>query len=136
MIKLDTRNVKPKIYNIAVLTVILAAVVAILSIAGGEKKYLYILSVFTAYYLMVVVLLVRAFFRQIEYNLYSYNTIFYSGFALFRFRVFFRLAFFFFGFGFYQYLGRFGQNLYVFYFSLCPGVCRRAVYLQCLFDQA
>ena len=88
MIKLDTRNVKPKIYNIAVLTVILAAVVAILSIAGGEKKYLYILSVFTVYYLMVVVLLVRAFFRQIEYNLYSYNTIFYSGFALFTFSVF------------------------------------------------
>ncbi len=93
MIKLDTRNVKPKIYNIAVLTVILAAVVAILSIAGGEKKYLYILSVFTAYYLMVVVLLVRAFFRQIEYNLYSYNTIFYSGFALFTFSVFLQHAF-------------------------------------------
>lgn len=83
MIKLDTRDKKPKIYSIAVLTVILAVVVVLLALFGGEGRYLIINMAFVVYYLSVVLLLIQAFVRQIQYNLYSYNTIYYSGFALF-----------------------------------------------------
>ena len=83
MMKLDTRNKKPKVYNIAILTAVTAPVLALLIAFGGEQRFLWSCVVLLAYFLTVTALLLRAFVLQIRYNLYSYNTIIYLGFALF-----------------------------------------------------
>ena len=84
-VKFNTRDSKPKSYDIAILT----AVMAILTIAMILLKQALLLSLASAVYLLIVlVLLIRAFFHQLQYNPYSYNTIYYAGFALFAFFVF------------------------------------------------
>lgn len=86
-LKLDTLEKKPKVCHIAVLTAVFAALLTILFLLGGSRltRLRYLLLSF--YFLAVTVLLIRAFFRQLRYNLYSYNTIIYFGFALFVFSV-------------------------------------------------
>ncbi len=82
MIRFDTRDVKPKVWNIAVLSAVTAAAAGFL--AAGEDPALPALSVLLCVYLAVtIILLVSAFVRQLQYNPYSYNTIYYSAFALF-----------------------------------------------------
>lgn len=84
MIKTDTRTKKPTVYNILFLTIITAVLVIILRVMKNEDIVLY--SLITVVYLAAaVILLVRAFFQQLEYNPYSYNIIIYFGFALFLF---------------------------------------------------
>ena len=82
-LKLDTLQKKPKIYHIAVLTAVFAALLAVVLFLGGEERMRFGCLLLALYFLTVAVLLVRAFFRQLRYNLYSYNTIIYFGFALF-----------------------------------------------------
>ncbi len=86
-LKLDTLQKKPKIYDIAVLTAVFAALLAAVYLLGGEESMRLGCLLLALYFLTVAVLLVRAFFRQLRYNLYSYNTIFYFGFALFAFSI-------------------------------------------------
>ena len=81
--RFDTLDKKPKVWNIAVLTAIVAAIVAALVFLGGDKYAFAACAVVTVYIASVICLLIRAFFRQLRYNLYSYNTIFYFGFAIF-----------------------------------------------------
>ncbi len=81
--KLDTLDKKPKVYNIAILTAAVAAGLAALIVFGGEKGVLFGCLVVSAYFLAVTALLSRACVLQIRYNLYSYNTALYFGFALF-----------------------------------------------------
>lgn len=88
MIRFDTRDKKPKVYNIAFLTVIAAVAVIIIALTEVQNNILIINIILTVYFLADVILLTVAFFRQIQYNPYSYNTIYYSGFALFLFSVF------------------------------------------------
>ncbi|MBR3228460.1 MAG: YdcF family protein [Erysipelotrichaceae bacterium] len=77
----DTLDKKPKVWNIAVLTLITIPVLVFLLV---KRQDLYLASyVFCAYLLAVIVLLVRAFIRQLRYNPYSYNSIYYIAFALF-----------------------------------------------------
>ena len=80
---LDTRDKKPKIVNVAVLTGAVVVLLILLQLFGRREDYLPEGIVLTIYFLAVTVLLVRAFFLQMQYNLYSYNTIIYFGFALF-----------------------------------------------------
>ena len=80
---LDTRDKKPKIVNVAVLTGAVLVLLILLQLFGRREDYLPEGIVLTIYFLAVTVLLVRAFFLQMQYNLYSYNTIIYFGFALF-----------------------------------------------------
>ncbi len=82
-IKFDTRNKKPALWNIAVLTVIAAAAAVILMRNEGEGNALYLSILLDLYFFTVIILLVSAFFKQLQYNPYSYNTIYYTGFALF-----------------------------------------------------
>ena len=86
-LKLDTLQKKPKIYHIAVLTAAFAALLALVLFFGGEWKMRVSCLLLALYFLTVAVLLVRAFFRQLRYNLYSYNTIIYFGFSLFAFSI-------------------------------------------------
>ncbi|MBP5225650.1 MAG: hypothetical protein J6Z38_08745, partial [Lachnospiraceae bacterium] len=71
---------KPKVWSIAVLTAVTVAAGLILVLTKTDALYSFLLA--DVYFLAVIVLLVRAFFKQLRYNIYSYNTIIYSGFAL------------------------------------------------------
>ena len=81
--KFDTRDTKPKLWNLAALTGVTAAVAALLLLTGGTRRAAAICGVMSAYALGAILLLLWAFREQIRYNPYSYNTIFYFGFALF-----------------------------------------------------
>ena len=83
MLKFDTLDKKPKLYGILAETCVVAAVIAVLLWRGADRYAAWITGLTTAYLLSVVVQLLIAFFRQLRYNPYSYNTIFYIGFALF-----------------------------------------------------
>ncbi len=83
MLKLDTRIKKPKIYNIAALSVVTAAIMGFFMYSSFDQNGVIAGAVFAMYLMAVIVMLVDAFFKQIQYNLYSYNTIYYVGFALF-----------------------------------------------------
>ncbi len=81
--RFDTRDKKPKLWNIAALTCVFAAVLAVLFYLGAER-YAAVISVsFVVYYTVVLAMLLTAYAGQLQYNPYSYNTIFYMGFALF-----------------------------------------------------
>lgn len=83
MITFDTRDKKPKLYNILILSVVTAILIGFLAQHNTGKSIVIIGMVLVLYFLIVLVLLVFAFFKQIQYNPYSYNTIYYLGFALF-----------------------------------------------------
>ena len=82
-LKVDTRNKKPALWNIAVLSCAVAVLAFVLLRQGGEKNALILCVILDVYFLVSIVLLIRAFFGQIQYNPYSYNTIYYMGFAIF-----------------------------------------------------
>lgn len=79
---IGSKKVKPTLRGIVGLTCITAAAVFGL-IALGNNPVRPVCVLLAVYFLVVLVLLVRAFIQQLEYNLYSYNVIYYSGFALF-----------------------------------------------------
>ena len=82
-LRFDTLDKKPKVWSIGILTLIVGAVLAALWISGGETQAAVMSAAVAVYLLAVIALLLRAFFRQLRYNPYSYNTIIYMGFALF-----------------------------------------------------
>ncbi len=81
--KFDTRFKKPKLWNLAVLALLCVAAVAFLACGGAERNAAAICMVLDLFFLAALVLLVLTFFQQLQYNPYSYNTIYYTGFALF-----------------------------------------------------
>ena len=95
--KLDTLDKKPKVYNIAILTGVMAVVLTLLFVFGGGGMIRLSCLLLSAYFLAVTALLIRAFFRQMRYNLYSYNTIIYFGFGLFTLFIALMYLLFFFG---------------------------------------
>ena len=81
--KFDTRMIKPKVWNILVLTVVMVLIQIFLSVrSGGEGIALASALVLDVYYILVIVFLAAGFYKQLQYNPYSYNTIYYMGFAL------------------------------------------------------
>ena len=83
MLKFDTRNKKPKLYNLLI-QALFVGVILFLLIHGGAENYAVPISVLIAVYLLAALIqLVAAWFKQLQYNPYSYNTIYYMGFALF-----------------------------------------------------
>ena len=84
-IRFDTRDRKPALWNIAVLTGIMLILAAVITAFGGKNSEIAVNGVMIVYEIAVIILLVSAFFGQLKYNPYSYNTIYYSGFALFVF---------------------------------------------------
>ena len=81
MLKFDTRYKKPKVWNIAVLSVITAAVLGIM--ISRHTAPAVVATAVAVYLLLVIIFLLAAFVKQLQYNPYSYNTIYYSGLALF-----------------------------------------------------
>ncbi len=82
-LKFDTRHKKPTVWNIAFLSAVMLAGVVFLLLFGGEEALLMADLLTVLYCALVIVLLMDAFFKQLQYNPYSYNTIYYMGFALF-----------------------------------------------------
>jgi len=83
MLKVNSLKKKPKVYNIAVLSVLTLIALALLSRADETRRLLWGNLILTLYFALVIACLLRAFLRQLRYNPYSYNTILYPGFALF-----------------------------------------------------
>ena len=83
MIRFDTRNKKPHLYGLLVLAVIFAAVCAALLLTRGEKGAPAVCALIALFCLITIVYLLITLRGQIQYNPYSYNTIYYTGFALF-----------------------------------------------------
>ncbi|MBQ6927906.1 MAG: YdcF family protein [Oscillospiraceae bacterium] len=83
MLRFNTLRKKPKVYNIAVLTLVLLVFLAILRGEEETRRLQWGNLALTVYFALVIACLVNAFFRQLRYNPYSYNTILYPGFALF-----------------------------------------------------
>ena len=81
MVRFDTLNKKPKVWNILILS---AAVLLLLILLRNVFHVSYLTAgvVLCLYLAAVIVILARAFVRQLRYNPYSYNTIYYAGFAL------------------------------------------------------
>ena len=87
-IRFDTLDKKPKLYNIAVLSALTFVILLIVNFVYGETALGIANLILSLYVLTVIILLIRAFFRQLRYNPYSYNTIYYFGFSLFLISVF------------------------------------------------
>ncbi len=81
--KFDTRNKKPKLYNLLIQAVFLGVILYLLIRRDAERYAVLISSLIAVYLLAALIQLIVAFFKQLQYNPYSYNTIYYMGFALF-----------------------------------------------------
>ena len=86
-LRLDTLQKKPKVWHLLIVAAAALAILVPLYLFGGEKEIPLGTLVISAASLLTTILLIRAFFLQMRYNLYSYNTIIYFGFALFTFAV-------------------------------------------------
>ena len=86
--RFDSIDKKPKLWTLAVLFLLTAATVIAIVAVGFEYKAIAVAVIFDVFLLGMIVLLVDAWIRQIRYNPYSYNTIYYIGFALFVTTVF------------------------------------------------
>lgn len=81
--KFDTRHIKPKLYHTAVLAVLTLCLMITLLSQEDPVRMMWANLILIIFIFLTIVSLVTAFFRQLQYNPYSYNTIIYSGFALF-----------------------------------------------------
>ena len=86
-LQFDTRNTKPKLRSLQLLTAAAAVVVILLALTAAERASAAICIVIASYALGMIAALLWAFREQIRYNPYTYNTIFYFGFALFALSV-------------------------------------------------
>ena len=82
--RFDTRNKKPALYSILAAAVIAAAGMCAMELAGPNGLTASGAgAILSAFFAAALILLIAAFFMQLQYNPYSYNTIIYFGFALF-----------------------------------------------------
>ena len=89
LFQFDTLNKKPNLWNIAFVTIVMAVILVVFAMLGTERWTVALSLCLDLYLLIVLILLIRAFWGQLQYNPYSYNTIFYMGFALFLLAVLF-----------------------------------------------
>jgi len=83
----NTRQTKPKLYNLLILTGAAALVIGLLLLLRPAGHVPVICVTVAAYCLAAALLLLYSFREQIRYNPYSYNTIIYFGFALYALSV-------------------------------------------------
>ena len=73
----------PKVYALAVLTALTAAALVLLSEIEDADWLVWANLALTVYFVLSALYLLLAFRKQLRVNPYSYNTIFFAGFALF-----------------------------------------------------
>lgn len=81
-LRFDTTDKKPNIWNVAILAAVTVIVLAAL-LSRKPVGFPAVAAVTCAFLALTVIFLAAAFVKQIHYNPYSYNTIYYAGFALF-----------------------------------------------------
>ena len=81
--KFDTRHIKPKLYNTLILSVLTLCLMIALLYQEDPLRILWANMILIVFILLTIISLISAFFKQLQYNPYSYNTVIYSGFALF-----------------------------------------------------
>jgi uncharacterized SAM-binding protein YcdF (DUF218 family) len=81
--KFDTRNKKPKLYNLLIQALFVLLIVILLVQKSTQRHAALISALIGLFLLAAVGQLIAALFKQIQYNPYSYNTIYYMGFSLF-----------------------------------------------------
>ena len=79
----DTSNKKPKLYDVLIVGALVLAAVIALSVIGRGGYTLPAALLLDAFLVYAIARLAVAFTGQLRYNPYSYNTIYYAGFALF-----------------------------------------------------
>lgn len=82
MLEFDTRDKKPNLYTLLVISCVTTVCVGWMLI-DGRTNAAAVSVILECYFAVALVLLVSAFIKQLQYNPYSYNTIMYAGFALF-----------------------------------------------------
>lgn len=82
MLSFFTLHKKPKLYNIAVLTAIVLLVCFVISRQKNVNYHL-IHLILMFYLFITIVIMFYSFIMQLKYNPYSYNSIYYIGFALY-----------------------------------------------------
>ncbi|MBQ9911692.1 MAG: YdcF family protein [Firmicutes bacterium] len=83
MIKFDTLDKKPALYDLLIVGAVLVCIYTVLFISSKDRYSFLVCLMQTAFFVYVLIRLIIAFFRQLRYNPYSYNTIYYFGFSLF-----------------------------------------------------
>ena len=83
MFRFDTRNKKPKLYNELIILAAAAVLTVAALLAGGRYGPQISLVIAAAFFTVSTIVFFDAFRKQVQYNPYSYNTIFYFGFGLF-----------------------------------------------------
>ncbi len=81
--RFNTRSKKPHVFGIIALAVPAAVLIGILAATGAEAHAAAINIVLDVFFASVIALLLWAFHAQLQYNPYSYNTIYYVGFSFF-----------------------------------------------------
>ena len=76
-----TLDKKPTVWNIAFLFFFFFIGMAVI-LTRQAISIPWFLAVYIVFHLAVLGMLIRAFFRQLRYDPYSYNTIYYSGFTI------------------------------------------------------
>ena len=82
MIRFDTIDKKPKLYDLLAVAAVMILIYAFLLFKMKERSAVIIAFLQIGYFSYVLARLIIAFIRQIKYNPYSYNTIYYFGFSL------------------------------------------------------
>ncbi|MBR6290454.1 MAG: hypothetical protein IKR53_03335, partial [Clostridia bacterium] len=82
-LRFDTLDKKPKVYDLLAAFFLAAAAATVLGFIDPRKNAVAVCAVMSAFYLYAIISLLRALRGQLRYNPYSYNTIIYTGFALF-----------------------------------------------------
>ncbi len=83
MLKFDTRDKKPKLWDLIPLAFIYVLILAVLVFKRVSAAALPACITSIVFFTLVLIRLIISFFGQIHYNPYSYNTIYYFAFALF-----------------------------------------------------
>lgn len=68
---------------VLILTIVTIITVAILIARGADKNALLINNILIVFFALIIILMVIELRKQIKYNIYSYNTIYYIGFPIF-----------------------------------------------------
>ena len=87
VLEFDTRDKKPKLWALIPVTAVVLAAVIYLARTNVEAHTLTIGVILSLYYAGLLIYLIVSFVRQVNYNPYSYNTIYYMGFSFFIFTV-------------------------------------------------
>ena len=82
MFRFNTRKKKPKLYIELIVIGITAVIVLAAVIFGGPVKIRLIMTILSAFFAVTAAVFFDSFRKQVQYNPYSYNTIFYFGFGL------------------------------------------------------